>query len=339
VANFCQHTKPYGRESILIYFRHMKHRGFLFVCLLCLSNVSISQKIEKFYDYQWEECAPNAARFYSVVIKKDSGWVREDYYLHNKKLQMVGKYKDMNCKVQDGYFYYFYPDGVMQMKGQYVNNKKEGLWVSLHPNGFMSDSTVYDANEKVGISLQWHNNGVLSDSTNYKEDGTAVAVSWFDNGQISSAGRLNLVNQYNGKWQFYHKNGKLSATEIYNNGKLVDYQYFSENGAEQTDTTGSRKAATYRGGTDAWMSYLRKNLYFPSGYKIENDDKAILIVEFTVDDEGNVKNPRLDAPLHPVFDDIVLKVFKRSPKWIPAMEHNRRVVYMHRQSVTFAAPR
>ncbi|MEO8172746.1 MAG: energy transducer TonB [Sediminibacterium sp.] len=316
----------------------MKQAVFFFMGLIFLSQVSFAQKIEKFYDYQWQECATNMARFYSVTVQKDSGWVREDYYLHNKKLQMVGKYKDMNCKVQDGYFYYFYPDGILQMKGQYVNNKKEGLWISLHPNGFMSDSTVYDSNEKVGISLQWHNNGQLSDSTNYKEDGTAVAVSWFDNGGISSAGRLNMINHYNGKWQFYHKNGKLSATEIYDNGKLVDYKYFSENGAERTDSAGSRKAAAFRGGTDAWMTYLGRNLYFPSGYKIQNDDKAVLIVEFIVDEEGNVKDTRLEAPLHPIFDDVVLRAFKKSPKWIPAMDHNRKVKFTHRQSVTFKAP-
>lgn len=200
----------------------------------------------------------------------------------------------------------------------------------------MSDFTVYDDfGERSGTSLQWHNTGYLSDSTVYSPDGLSVSVSWFDNGNISSAGRLNLVQAYHGKWQFFHRNGKLSAAEIYNNGKLTDRKYFAEDGSPMTDTTDKTIGATFPGGIPAWMKYLDKKTFFPPNYRIVNGDQAAVKVNFTVDENGNVKDVNVEAPFDPAFDDIALKAFVNSPKWIPAVNHNRNVSCKHSQSVTF----
>ena len=305
------------------------------ISFLFFSTGLYSQKIGTYYDYQWKECPSNEARFFSQVEHTDSGWVRNDYFLREKKLQMKGKYADSTCKISDGYFYFFHANGVLQSVGRYVKNKKEGLWIGFHPNKAMSDSTVYEYGEKTGTSLQWYNNGYLSDSMVVKDDGSAISVSWFDDGSVSSAGRLGLLNKYHGKWQFFHQNGKLSAEEIYDNGKLVDRKYFSEDGAVMTDTTDKTKSAVFPGGIKNWTRYLEKKLYFPPNYQIINGDKAIVVMDFAVDESGTVTDINVETPFHPAFDEIALRVFKSSPKWIPAMDHNRKVKYHHRQAVGF----
>jgi TonB family protein len=313
----------------------MKKSLSVFLLSLFFSAGIEAQIIEKYFDFQWKECPANEARFYAMIQHTDSGWVRHDYFLREKKLQMKGKYADSSCKISEGYFYFFHANGVLQSAGRYVNNKKQGLWIGFHSNKAMSDSTVYENGEKTGTSLQWYNNGYMSDSTVLKDDGSSVSVSWFDDGSVSSAGRYNFQNKYHGKWQFFHLNGKLSAVEVYDNGKLVDRKYFSEDGSPMADTTDKTKAAEFTGGIKKWMQYLNKNLYFPPNYQFVNGDKAGVVVSFTIDESGKVTDVDIATPFHPAFDDIALRVFKSSPKWIPAMDHNRKVKYHHRQAVGF----
>jgi hypothetical protein len=258
--------------------------------------------------------------------------------MSQEKLQMKGLYKDSTSKYAIGYFYHFYANGKLQSVGRYEDNKRQGLWLSYHSNGYIKDSTVYDYGEARGIALRWHNNGFMSDSISYNADGTAVSVSWFDDGSLSSAGRLNYVNQPNGKWQFFHQNGKLSSLETYDNGKLVEKNYFDEKGDLMSDNTDKSHGAEFIGGIPKWMDYLKSKLYFPPGYKIVNGDKALMVVEFTIDEKGNVKDVDIPVPFHDVLNNVVVGILKKSAKWNPAMNHNRKVSYMHKQAITFNAP-
>ena len=294
-----------------------------------------TQKIQKFFDNNWSECNADTARFYAEIQNTDSGWIRRDYYIIERKIHMKGLFTDSSCKIKNGYFYTFHPTGILDEAGKYKTNRKEGLWLGYHPNGYMKDSIFYDNGEPKGISLHWYNNGYLSDSTNYKPDGTAVQVSWFDDGSLSSAGRLSADNLFHGKWQFFHRNGKLSATEVYNNGKLVDRKYFAEDGTPISDTADKTQGAVFPGGIPAWQQYLSKKLYWPANYKIVNNDKGAVGVDFMVDENGLVKDVNINTPFHPAFNDIVLQIIKGSPKWVPAISHNRRVPYHHKQMVTF----
>jgi antitoxin component YwqK of YwqJK toxin-antitoxin module len=310
----------------------------LFVSIL-IAQILFAQKKEKFYDYQSRECGPDRARFYATIEQKDSGWVRYDYYLPSGNLQMKGLYKDSACKVKNGLFYYFYPDKKLESFGKYTDNKKDSTWLSYHTNGRMKDSTEYDYGEKTGTSLSWHSNGYISDSVVYKSSGTAIAVSWFDDGTVSSAGRLNLIGLNNGRWQYFHRNGKLSADETYDNGRLVKRTYFSELGVPFLDTTDKSHPASFPGGIGAWSKYLGKNLYWPANYRIVNGDKVEINAQFTIDEYGNIKDIYITIPFEAPFNDIVMKTIKGSPKWEPALSHNRKVAYRHIQTVIFTQVR
>ena len=58
----------------------------LTLLIFLVSVESIAQKTEKFYDYSWKECEPNAARFFSITTKTDSGTCRKNYYIKEKTL-------------------------------------------------------------------------------------------------------------------------------------------------------------------------------------------------------------------------------------------------------------
>jgi antitoxin component YwqK of YwqJK toxin-antitoxin module len=107
---------------------------------------------------------------------------------------------------------------------------------------------------------------MMSDSSVWQKDGSGVVMKWFDNGNISFAGRYIDWKIPHGKWQFFHSNSKVSALETYNNGVLSDKQYFDEDG-KITDTIYHDRKAMFPGGITAWDKWLSKQLYFPRQYR------------------------------------------------------------------------
>lgn len=309
---------------------------YIFFLLLIFSLGSPAQTIEKFYDYNWKACEPDAARFYSSIHKTDSGYVRKDYFIHEKSLQMIGKYHDADTKVQNGYFHYFHPNKVLDGSGKYLNGKKEGLWLHYHPNGMLLDSTVYSNGKIIGTSLSWHSNGYLQDSITLKEDGSGVRVTWFDNGNLSSAGFVVNNTKPHATWKYYHKNGELSSVETYNNGVLISKSYFDENGKALNDTSNIDKEAAFAGGVKAWQKYLLKKIYFPDQFKITNSDKAVVVVSFVITEEGKVEDIHVSVPFYREFDKIAKNAVVKSPDWAPAVNHNRKVKIRVRQPIVFS---
>lgn len=315
----------------------MKYLALLLI--LTVSIVSHSQKIEKFYDFHWKEAAPQLARFYSVAQKTDSGWYREDYYIREKSLQMKGLFTDSNFKVKNGEFVYLYPDKKIENFGLYKNDLKQGLWLSYHENGMMSDSTIYLNGQEIGTSLSWDKNGYMIDSTVLDDDGKGVGVHWFENGNVSSKGRYSVGKKKNGIWIYYHSNGNKSSVENYENDSLLSRQYFDVDGNALKDTVNTEKEAEYPGGIKAWQKYLVSNLMPPRGYKIEGADRATIVINFSINEDGKVCDAYVSSPFHPAYDNIALNIINKSKPWIPAIDsHNRIVKARKRQPVTFAQP-
>ena len=303
---------------------------FLFILLpVCL--FANAQQRHEFYDWQWKRCDASQARFIANIKKTDSGWLRFDYFAGNNQVQMMGLYRDSLCKIRNGYFKHFYADGSLEISGRVIDSRNQGVWLYYHPNRMLRDSITYLDNKPVGISMSWYSNGYPADSTDYD---SGVKVSWFDNGQPSQAGHL-LHGKLHGKWQFFHKNGQLAALEKYEEGKVLERKLYDEEGKEITDTNNINVEAEFKGGASAWKKYMLKHIYFPGDYKIVNADIVTVVVSAIIDEDGNVTEPYVEIPFKDKFDEIALSIFKKCPKWKPAINHNRRVKQGIRQPVSF----
>jgi len=310
-------------------------KTYIVVIAIIVSNAVQAQKIEKYYDYQWKECVPGAARFLSLINKTDSGWLREDYFVAATKLQMKGLYEDSGTHIANGFFYFYYSNGIVESAGRNTHNKKEGLWLKFYRDGSLKDSTVYENGTPAGTSIGWHQNGYLSDSIVFNNDGTSVEVNWFDNGVPASAGRKKYGKMY-GQWQFFHKNGKPAAIEVFDTGRLLSRRYYNEQGIELTDTTSQNRDAGFPGGSAGWKKFIMKHIYFPDQYKLVNTLAVTVVVSAIIDEDGNVTDPWVEVPFNSAFDNIAVSIFKKSPKWIPAIRYNRTVQQGVRQPITFS---
>jgi hypothetical protein len=305
--------------------------------MLLLSIASHAQKtIETWYDENWVESPhPQIARYYSHLDNTDSGWYRKDMYVSTQKWQMVGLYADKACTERNGDFRFFYPDGNLKSFGAFDHNKKKGLHVEFFHDGTLKDSAVYKDGHPSGVSSGWYRNGNPEYTFTVDENGNGVYTSWFDNGQPSAAGRYKNFNQRNGRWQFFHKNGKVSGVELYDMGVIKASQYFDENGSPEEDTSKISQPAMFPGGKKAWSKFIDANIYFPSNLDFKNGYRVVLMVSATISEEGKLTDIEVDLPLHPQMDKIAIDALKKSPAWVPAREHNRKVASKFTQTVSF----
>ena len=60
-------------------------------------------------------------------------------------------------------------------------------------------------------------------------------------------------------------------------------------------------------------------------YAVENGIQGRVLVEFTVDEKGNVVNAEVVRGVHEVLDAEALRVVSASPKWRPGRHHGKKV--------------
>ena len=87
--------------------------------------------------------------------------------------------------------------------------------------------------------------------------------------------------------------------------------------------------AEYPGGAAAWQRFLNRNLRVPVEV-IENDIQGSVVVQFVVDEEGNVSNVETVSGPEALGAEAV-RVIKKSGKWTPAVQGGRCVKSLKKQ--------
>ncbi len=94
--------------------------------------------------------------------------------------------------------------------------------------------------------------------------------------------------------------------------------------------------AAYPGGLPAWGKYLQKNLN--ANVPVKNGAPAgryTVKVQFIVDKEGNIIEPKALTRLGYGMEDEVIRILLKSGQWKPAMQGGRNVKAYHVQPVVF----
>lgn len=308
---------------------------FALLCFLAMP-ACYCQKIEKYFDYKGHDTTAVNARFYSLIEHTDSGWRRRDYYLHNLSLEKEGLYTDSACQIASGWFRSWYPTRMLAAVGMYRNGQKQGVWLEYYSDGGLADSSSWDSGRPVGIGMSWYRNGWPKDSCHFAADGSGMELGWFSNGQPSVAGRYAAGRRKTGRWTYFNRNGEKSAFEVFDaQGRLLIKQYYNERGALSADTAGRDRVAQFPGGDKGWARYLERSIYFPERFVAAKGDVPVVIVAATVDEDGRVVDAEVSVPFYPAFDRIALDAVQRSPAWMPAVDHNRRVSSRIRETIVF----
>ncbi|MEI9944571.1 MAG: hypothetical protein WDN26_10175 [Chitinophagaceae bacterium] len=310
----------------------------LFAILLLTASSLHAQKIEEFFDISFKP-TKGFPRYYVTTEPKRDHWYREAYYLPEKTLALKAWYKDKECTIPDGEEIFFYPHKNMQSKGNYANGKKEGIWLRFHENGMLHDSSFYSNGHLSAVSIGWDDDGYQVDSSFFDGKGNGVKVHWYTNGAIYSAGFISADTNKIKRWNYYHLNGNVMATEEYDSaGKRISCECFTDAGQRLDSCT--EQEASYPGGDKAWRTHIerRVNPMVPVNKKAPVGSYHIMI-SFVVDTNGKINDIIPLTKFGYGMEEEVIRAVKTFPPWIPAYQFGKKVKAYRKQSVTFTVSR
>ncbi len=94
--------------------------------------------------------------------------------------------------------------------------------------------------------------------------------------------------------------------------------------------------AKFPGGLGEWKRFLERNLNrdvpIDNGAPVGN---YTVVVSFLVDKDGNVSEVRAENNPGYGTSEEAVRVIKRGPKWTPAVQNGRNVIYRQKQTITF----
>lgn len=311
-----------------------KHITFIFPCLLFTTTL-VAQKLEEGYDVNFKP-AESGWRYFVVTEKKDDEWYRVAYYLPEKSAAMTGWYKDKDCKIAHGKITWYHPNNNPKSLISYKDGKEDGTALRFHENGMMSDSSTYTNGHRIGISLGWDEEGNQVDSTNFDGNGNGVIVKWYANGAVYYAGRMIHDTLRINRWNYYHPNGKQLATEDYVNGKVVRCSCADETGRQLDSALCEGKEAQFPGSDIGWRRFLEKNLN--PNVPVTNrapEGTFMVLVQFVVDAQGRITDIKPLTNFGFGMEDEVVRIMRKSPQWIPAIQFGRNVKAYRKQPITF----
>lgn len=73
-----------------------------------------------------------------------------------------------------------YINGIIQIKGDYRNGQRNGLWQSWYPSGTLWSETTFKAGVKEGTTITYYENGMVRYRGFYKNDERAGKWKIFD---------------------------------------------------------------------------------------------------------------------------------------------------------------
>ncbi|MEM8528846.1 MAG: energy transducer TonB [Bacteroidota bacterium] len=93
--------------------------------------------------------------------------------------------------------------------------------------------------------------------------------------------------------------------------------------------------ASFKGGNAALLKFMELNLQYPAmGLKVGKE--GVVIVEFKIDSNGQVADPKIIKSLGLDFDEEVLRMVHLMPNWQPAQQGTHKIATKVRLPVSFS---
>jgi len=260
------------------------------------------------YDSNWVEIPSPPATYYRVGFKDSLGrWqgpVR-DYY-NNGQVQMKGNYRDSK---RNGIFIYYSNHHTYQSAGQYRMDRNIGKWETFHNKGKLKSEVYYT--DRYFLKSLWDSTGlqlIKEGNGDYKE--------YYTNGVLKEEGQY--LNGYKeGYWRGRYQNDSPYFEENYFNGRLVKGRSRNTKG-EIFIYDESTLYPFPICGNQRFNSYL-----ISEAAKRSPAIKGSVRLSFRVTSGGIVTDFNVEKSLSPELDEIAEELIKKGPKWNPAKLHGQ----------------
>lgn len=314
------------------YYLHLSVKLIcFFLFTLCISNLYAQVAFTSYHKRNGAETKQRDSAYFLRTIHvdaegKDKVYRIEEFYLRNDSIKLSGISKNPLYPFKfQGRKYEFYEHGTLKSLESFSD--ESALIDSafyLYPNNKLEKIVFYPSSpdKKGKLKIENPRYVVYYDSLNNKklENGTGfirLGYGWsYEEGEMKN-------NLREGQWK--GKMGKDSFVETYNHDELVSGIKTKENGEVFSyDATNFMSPPDYPGGISRLMGFIGSN-YTYSREAISNNVSGIVMIEFIVDKDGNIKDPVVKKDLGFGTGEEGIRVIKRAGKWKPGIQRGERL--------------
>lgn len=119
-------------------------------------------------------------------------------------------------------------------------------------------------------------------------------------------------------WKTIDKEKAYSRTDKYKSGVFISGTGVDINGITR-EYSQAETAADFRGGVTAFLHYFSKSFNYPVEAR-NNGVQGRCIVSFTIEPDGSLANIAMLQKNHPLLEEEIVRVLKKSPKWLPGYQ-------------------
>jgi periplasmic protein TonB len=109
----------------------------------------------------------------------------------------------------------------------------------------------------------------------------------------------------------------------------------AERASEKPEPPLPSRSPQFPGGASAWLNFLSRHLRPPQD--MDPGEKRSCQIRFSVDEDGSITNFQVIQSGGDEFDNEVIRVLKKMPKWLPAIQNGKPASVSFTQPVTFVA--
>lgn len=267
-----------------------------------------------YYDSMWRPIATAGDAVYYRVGTRDSlgrwhGWA-QDYY-RSGVVQMKGYYEK---DVKNGIFLYYSERGTYTSAGRYEKEESAGKWETFHWNGTLHRETFYDGDAFTRTVRDSLGNVQVA-------EGNGLERTWYDNGQVREEGTYG-DGRRDGVWRGYHRDGKPYYMEIYQRGILIRGVAVTADG-QRYEYDASSLYARPPGGMKAFMRYVDEKKRRPDG---PAEAGGVVKVVADVLADGTLSTLVILQSAGKSFDEEAMRILREGPHWRPALLHGHQPV-------------
>jgi len=294
-----------------------KRTSSLLLFFMLISGICKSQQYS--YIYYLDANLLTVPKSKALIIGKGfndkHGFQLDCFSAQNNALLMSWHFTDSSLADIHGPFRSYHNNGKIEKEGNYVNGYEEGVWQTWDKLARKTDSVLY----KQGLPY------IKATYSYYHKDGNISSYSFKDSLQD-----IYEVTYFNDKKELSSQvffKGQRGVIKFYGSGEVKTDSVFTR---EETE-------ATFPGGDVGWREYLERNLNrdvleinkAPAGvYKA--------VIKFVVTKEGRLEDISAETNVGYGVEQEAIRVIKKSPRWIPAVQYGRKVNAYRRQPVSMA---
>jgi hypothetical protein len=203
----------------------------------------------------------------------------------------------------------------------------------IHSHRITLDTNIHNS---IGLKLEYFENGKLKGSSfTYPRGRLIYEYSYYESGDKFEINRFGKDGLTFDCWAYY-KSGMLWAHTYKSSVDSKEQcDAFDEN-RNSIPNYIYKKPAYFPGGIRGWQFYLERNLNrdlavrrgAPAG-------KYTVYVVFVIDKDGRVTDVKAENDPGYGTKEEAERVIAKGPKWEPAIQYNRPVMYRHKQGITF----